>query len=55
MSNKNILITGGAGHLGFEITKNLLIDKNNSLIIIDKNIDRKKKFFLKNIVQELKS
>ncbi len=54
MSNKNILITGGAGHLGFEITKNLLIDKNNSLIIIDKNIDRKKKIFFEKYSSRIK-
>ncbi len=47
MSNKRILITGGTGNLGFEIAKNLLANKKYSLIIVDKNIEKKKKVFFK--------
>ena len=36
MKNKNILITGGLGHLGFDIATQLLKNSNNYLILIDK-------------------
>lgn len=54
MSNKRILITGGTGYLGFEIAKNLLINKKNHLIIIDKNIDKKKKVFFEKYKTRIK-
>jgi NAD(P)-dependent dehydrogenase (short-subunit alcohol dehydrogenase family) len=36
MKHKNILITGGLGHLGFDIATQLLKNSNNYLILIDK-------------------
>lgn len=56
MKNKNILITGALGHLGFELVNQLLKDDKNYLILIDKNdlihtkIDVKIKKFEKNIL-----
>ena len=44
MINRNIVVTGGTGHLGLEIAKKLLSNSLYSLILIDKKqINNKKK------------
>tara|TARA_B100001093_G_C26104912_1_gene708429 strand:+ start:300 stop:422 length:123 start_codon:yes stop_codon:yes gene_type:complete len=36
MINRNIVVTGGTGHLGLEIAKKLLSNSFHNLILIDK-------------------